>query len=74
MYKKNSSAAGGSQSVEPGFRIYGKNNAVNEFNQIIKFKQKKRIPGQIPNSGKVNDGADFSFRANGTSQTSPRTY
>lgn len=45
MSIKNSSAAGGSQSVEPGFRIYGKNNAVNEFNQIIKFKQKKRIPG-----------------------------
>ena len=38
LSKKNSSAAGGSQSVEPGFRIYGKNNAVNEFNQIIKFK------------------------------------
>ena len=45
MSIKNSSAAGGSQSVEPSFRIYGKNNAVNEFNQIIKFKQKKRITG-----------------------------
>ena len=43
LSNKNSSAVGGSHSVESGFRIYGKNNAVNEFNQIVKFKQRKRF-------------------------------
>ena len=28
----------GSQSVEPGFRVYGKNHAAKEFNDMVKVK------------------------------------
>ena len=43
----------GSQSVEPGFRVYGKNHAAREFNDMVKVKARVRL-AQIE---------DFSFRA-----------
>ena len=63
----------GSQSVEPAFRVYGKNQAAREFNDMIKVKHKVRLAGL----GTVESGgtsADFSFRARtGNQKVSPRT-
>jgi hypothetical protein len=63
------SVGGGSQSVEPGFRIYGKNKAANEFSDNLKFKLKTKV-----NPDTLAAGGDFSFRAanGGTAPISPR--
>ena len=59
----------GSQSVEPGFRVYGKNHAARDFNDMVKTKAKLRI-AQMANE----TGQDFSFRARtGNQNASPRT-
>ena len=50
----------GSQSVEPGFRVYGKNQAAKELHDMAKVKQKIHL-GQIT-TGDQGLNSDFSFR------------
>lgn len=65
----------GSHSLEPGFRVYGKNQAAREFNDIVKVKHKVyRLSHITPKDSGLHSThvAEFSFRAKTTGKQSPR--